>query len=1193
VLLTIDQAEELFGYTPKSAAQRFLGLLRAALEGRDRRLMAMATLRSEFLAEFQNQPTLQDKHYGHHLRYRALTLDPMRQANVPEIIRGPALLAGLQLDPGLIDAMVGDMGSQDALPLLAFTLRRIYERAGADGRLTLAAYEAVGRLDGAVRQEAERIVGEAQPNSEDLEALHAAFVPTLVRITPEGAYVRRRALVEQLPRRVLALLRRFIDARLLVSDRDAQGRETHEVAHEALLRTWPQLSDWLSADKDNLRLLEGLHGAALEWEQGGRREDLLVHRDGRLRELETLLASPRFELPAASVEHRYFEACRSAQRAREAAERAEQERKLRDAERIAEEQTRAAQAERRRATAARRFGIVATFLLAVALVGAWVATQQYREASAANERVGEVQHLTRHTGDPDSRPQRSLLLAVRAAALGKNDAVGTLTAIDGLRQQLLTIGGQPLAQHAKPVTASAFSPDRRWLATGDGSGAIRLWNLDSAEPSTQAQHLQGHTGTVSGMAFSGDGRWLVSGGGDGSVRVWRIDGTGARASTVFALGSLGPVHALTISGDGQWLAFGTQAGHLCLWRMADQGPVQAPCERGKSDDPVMKVLFSRGGRWLATTCAGGCKAFGAPVRLWDLSTEATAAQPRELVHRKPLHEDSLLEVAFNGDDTRLAVAYGYVVELWDLTLPDPPDRPVGSFASSGGWISAVALSADQRWLAVASGSSADVQLFDLRESTSGASLLLKGHGAPVGSLRFSDEGRWLASGAVDASARLWDLSTPTAPSKLLRGHDQGIVQTVFAPGERPSHLVSWSGDANARLWPIPDALADPVVLRSPGAPTITGMALNAGGDQVATSAAGENVLRLWSFADGRKPALELPLPAASHAVAISPDGRWLAAKSQGKNVISLWNLKNTSSEPRLLVERVHGEVRTLRFSPDGRWLASGTWARHATLNLWDVSGDSPSLEPRHRCAVDAPLRELTFTADGRGLAAGAHGGPVRIWNMASPTPCADARELPHENVVYQVAFSPDGRWAATAGFDQKGRLWDLKGAAPKLAREIAFNDRVLQAGFSADGRWVAFGAWDNTAALLVLDDAVNATPVILRGHVGRLGAIAFSPDSNWLATASEDRTIRLWSPDAPTAAPIVLRGHEASVQHLGFTPDSRWLVSGAYDGTVRRWRLRRDDLVEIACRTAGRDLTTEEAVQFLPASTTKRPCSKG
>ena len=346
VLLTIDQAEELFGYSPPEAATRFLRLLRAALEAADRRLMAVATLRSDFLGEFQNHPVLQDGEYPHHFRYRAVPVDPMPLRNFPAIIQGPARLAGVQLDDGLVETIVQDTGTRDALPLLAFTLRRLYERYGGDGRLSVDEYESLGRLEGAIREEAQRVITEADPAPEELEALHAAFVPTMVRINAEGGYARRRALFDDLPRRALPLLRRFVDARLLVTDRDPQGRETIEVAHEALLRTWPLLGGWLAEDQDKLRLLESIQRSAEEWDQGGRRDDLLIHRNGRLKDAEVLLANPRFTMPEASVERAYLDACSAAQRAREAAEKEEQERRIRDAERIAEEQKKAAEAQK-------------------------------------------------------------------------------------------------------------------------------------------------------------------------------------------------------------------------------------------------------------------------------------------------------------------------------------------------------------------------------------------------------------------------------------------------------------------------------------------------------------------------------------------------------------------------------------------------------------------------------------------------------------------------------------------------------------------------------------------------------------------------------------------------------------------------------------------------------------------------------
>ena len=332
VLLTIDQAEELFGYTDSEPATRFLRLVRAGLETADRRLMAIATLRSDFLGDFQNHPALQDSDYPHHFRYRAVPVDPMLRGSFAEIIQGPARLAGLQLADGLVQTMVDDTGTRDALPLLAFTLRRLYERFGGDGRLTVAEYEELGRLDGAVREEAQRILAEANPTPEEREALHAAFVPALVRINAEGGYARRRALLNTLPPAAVPLLRRFVDARLLVTDRDTDGRETIEVAHEALLRTWPQLASWLAEDRDKLRLLDGLQRAAEEWELGGRRDDLLVHRGTRLEDVEALAATPRFGLTDGSTERQYLSACRAAQSAREAAEEDQRQTELRHAQ---------------------------------------------------------------------------------------------------------------------------------------------------------------------------------------------------------------------------------------------------------------------------------------------------------------------------------------------------------------------------------------------------------------------------------------------------------------------------------------------------------------------------------------------------------------------------------------------------------------------------------------------------------------------------------------------------------------------------------------------------------------------------------------------------------------------------------------------------------------------------------------------
>jgi Novel STAND NTPase 1 len=138
VALTIDQAEALFSYGPVEPATRCLRLLRAALEVSDQQLMTIAMMRADFLGAFQTHRALQDQAYDPDFPYRAIPVDPMPERSFADIIRGPAQLAGLRLEDGLVDTMVSDTGTRDALPLLAFTLRRLCERYAEDGLLVIS-----------------------------------------------------------------------------------------------------------------------------------------------------------------------------------------------------------------------------------------------------------------------------------------------------------------------------------------------------------------------------------------------------------------------------------------------------------------------------------------------------------------------------------------------------------------------------------------------------------------------------------------------------------------------------------------------------------------------------------------------------------------------------------------------------------------------------------------------------------------------------------------------------------------------------------------------------------------------------------------------------------------------------------------------------------------------------------------------
>ena len=382
MLLVIDQAEELFGNVVGAEAQRFARLLRSALEASGR-LMTLATMRSDFLDRFQTDPGLRD------LDYEAVTVDPLSTRRLPEIIEGPAEVAAISLGPGLVAALLADTETEDALPLLAFTLRELHERYGGDGRLTLDDYRDLGGLEGSVRRAADGVIEAARPDDAELSALRSAFVPALVRINEQGQYTRRRASRAALPERAQALLQQFVDARLLVSDRDRNGRETVEVAHEALLRAWPRLRGWLDEDQEKLRLRETIRRAAEVWDDHGRGEDWLDHRGGRLEAAEALVVEDRFALTD-DAERAYLAACVERRRREEDAARAQREREAR--------------AERDRLRRTRLFAAVTSALLVLAAGFGWFAWQQW---SAAEIALAQKKRQLAPVGDRGERADRS------------------------------------------------------------------------------------------------------------------------------------------------------------------------------------------------------------------------------------------------------------------------------------------------------------------------------------------------------------------------------------------------------------------------------------------------------------------------------------------------------------------------------------------------------------------------------------------------------------------------------------------------------------------------------------------------------------------------------------------------------------------------------------------------------------------
>ncbi|MGZ9092915.1 MAG: ATP-binding protein, partial [Rhodoplanes sp.] len=311
VLLVLDQLEEVFGTPEASEARAALGLLLDASADASGSVVILATLRSDFLNTFQ-------LFEGAAKRYEEVTLDPMLRSHFSEVIEGPADRFGLELDAGLSERMVEETAYNDALPLLAFTLEKLYEKCKAQGRLTLKAYGELGGVSAAIQHAANAILDEAgyaglPADDPRMRDLRRAFC-SLVQVGEEGQFTKRIARWSRMPASCEAILKRFVSQRLLVSD-TANGEPVLNVAHEALFRVWDTLGGWLRQDQEFLRTRERIAAQARLWENEKRASDRLLPPGRPLAEGEDILASRRPDLEPLLIE--YIEASMAAARASE------------------------------------------------------------------------------------------------------------------------------------------------------------------------------------------------------------------------------------------------------------------------------------------------------------------------------------------------------------------------------------------------------------------------------------------------------------------------------------------------------------------------------------------------------------------------------------------------------------------------------------------------------------------------------------------------------------------------------------------------------------------------------------------------------------------------------------------------------------------------------------------------------------
>jgi hypothetical protein len=278
VVLVVDQFEELFSPAiTEQERRRFLRLLVTAATEPGGPLVVVLTLRADFSDRPMQYPDLARLLHAHQQPVLPLELKDLR-----EVIERPAALTDVQLtfEGDLVGDLLFDVqGQAGALPLLQFALDRLFQRR-VEHRLTQVAYREIGGVKGALAQHAEATYA-ALPSDEHRRLARALFLRLISPGATEQDTTRRRAALAELslpdPTQTTQMRQvadAFVSARLLVTN-EVAGTTTVEVSHEALIREWPRLGDWLHEAREDIRLQQRLSPDVVEWLRSGKPADRL------------------------------------------------------------------------------------------------------------------------------------------------------------------------------------------------------------------------------------------------------------------------------------------------------------------------------------------------------------------------------------------------------------------------------------------------------------------------------------------------------------------------------------------------------------------------------------------------------------------------------------------------------------------------------------------------------------------------------------------------------------------------------------------------------------------------------------------------------------------------------------------------------------------------------------------------------
>lgn len=515
-----------------------------------------------------------------------------------------------------------------------------------------------------------------------------------------------------------------------------------------------------------------------------------------------------------------------------------------------------------------------------------------------------------------------------------------------------------------------------------------------------------------------------------------------------------------------------------------------------------------------------------------------------------------------GPDGKLLAAGTITGEIWvwDITT----GQLKSTYKGDASWVCwSVTFSPDGRWLA---GGYEDtlVRLWDVQ---SGIQIKeLTGHMGSVRSVAFSPDSKLLVSGSEDKCAILWDVSTVRAAKLLqtLEGHQGSIWAVAFHPhtnkmmlatGSDDGSTILWNVQTGEQLWTLPEK---PSVYNQP----IYALAFSPNGKLLA-SGGKDCTVRIWDVDTGESHHMLEGHTDWVWSVAFSRDSDTIASGSEDSSV-RLWDVR-TGTQLRTLSGHT-GRVWAVAFHAEQDIFVSGGIDR--TIRFWNVQrGDCLRVLQGYMNGI----RSIAYNPHSKILASAGDDYNIYLWK--SNIDDHDNADIPnhlrykmltgHTNVVWAIAFHPDGQLLVTGGDDKTLRFWNAQ-SGTLLDTRLEHDAWIRTIAFSPDGERFASGGEDGVIHLW--NTKRRAHTAQIPGHKAPIRAIAFHPDKTLLASGGEDGRLFLRQLDGSQWTELrrqeqsntytPLTAHDVGIWSLAFSLDGKLLASGSEDQTIRLWDVR-------------------------------------